>query len=305
MPMYNLIEYSDNYAKTTGSLWQYFRDEPDDNLEYSESFKPKIKITGKIPNDDNEKDVEIMVPLKYLSNFWRTLEMPLINCQVNLILTWSSTCVITNSTGAGTFAITDTKLYVPVVTLSTQENTKILQQLKSGFKRVISWSKYLSKPELLRRNANLNHLAEPSFQGVNRLFVLAFENDAQRTSDSGYYLSNVEIKDYNIMINGENVFDQPIKYNKVTYENIKKIVTGQGDDYTTGCLLDYPYFMDTYKMNAVDLSKQQALDADPRASQQINFTANLGRAGNTGVYFILEEAKETILDFSQGTVKVL
>ena len=305
MPMYNLIEYSDNYAKTTGSLWQYFRDEPDDNLEYSESFKPKIKITGKIPNDDNEKDVEIMVPLKYLSNFWRTLEMPLINCQVNLILTWSSTCVITNSTGAGTFAITDTKLYVPVVTLSTQENTKILQQLKSGFKRVISWSKYLSKPELLRRNANLNHLAEPSFQGVNRLFVLAFENDAQRTSDSGYYLSNVEIKDYNIMINGANVFDQPIKYNKVTYENIKKIVTGQGDDYTTGCLLDYPYFMDTYKMNAVDLSKQQALDADPRAIQQINFTANLGRAGNTGVYFILEEAKETILDFSQGTVKVL
>ena len=87
MPMYNLIEYSDNYAKATGSLWQYFRDEPDDNLEDSESFKSKIKITGKTPNDDNEKDVEIMVPLKYLSNFWRTLEMPLINCEVNLILT--------------------------------------------------------------------------------------------------------------------------------------------------------------------------------------------------------------------------
>ena len=90
MPMYNLIEYSDNYAKTTGRLWQYFRDEPDDNLEDSESFKPKIKITGKTPDDDNEKDVEIMVPLKYLSNFWRTLEMPLINSsEVNLILTWS------------------------------------------------------------------------------------------------------------------------------------------------------------------------------------------------------------------------
>ena len=110
MPMYNLIEYSDNYAKTTGSLWQYFRDEPNDNLADSESFKSKIKITGKTPNVDNEKDVEIMVSLKYLSNFWRTLEMPLINCEVNLILTWSSTCVITNSTGAGTFEITDTKL---------------------------------------------------------------------------------------------------------------------------------------------------------------------------------------------------
>ena len=124
MSMYNLIEYSDNYAKTTGSLWQYFRDDDGDgddiDIEDSKSFKSKVKITGKTPNDGNEKDVEIMVPLKYLSNFWRSLEMPLINCEVNLILTWSPTCVITNSNGPGTFAITDTKLYVPVVTLSTQ-----------------------------------------------------------------------------------------------------------------------------------------------------------------------------------------
>ena len=152
--------------------------------------------------------------------------MPLINCEVNLILTWSSTCaicVITNSNGAGTFAITDTELYFPVVTLSTQENTKFLQQLKSGFKRVINWNKYLSKPELLAQNPNLNHLIEPSFQGVNRLFVLAFENDNHRTIHDRYYLPEVEIKDYNIMINGENFFDQPIKNNKVTYENIRKI----------------------------------------------------------------------------------
>ena len=298
MPICNLIEYSDNYAKTTGSLWQDFRDDPNDNLANSESFKSKIKITGKTPNNDNEKDVEIMVPLKYLSNFWRTLEMPLINCEVNVILTWSSTCVVTNSNGAGTFAITDTKLYVPVVTLSTQENTTLLQQLKSGFKRVINWNKYLSKPESFRRNANLNYLVEPIFQGINRLFVLAFEGDTQRTSHSGYYLPNVELKDYNIMINGENIFDQPVKNNKVSYENIRKIATGQGDDYTTGCLLDYPYFVDTYKMIAVDLSKKQALNVDPRAIQQINFTANLDRAGNTRFYFILEEAKETILDFS-------
>ena len=305
MTVYNLMDYSDNYAKTSASLWQYFRDEPDDNIEDSESFKFKVKITGKTPNNNNVKDVEIMVPLKYLSNFWRTLEIPLINCEVNLILTWSSTCVITNSDGAGTFAITVTKLYVPVVTLSTQENTKFLQQLKSGFKRVINWNKYLSKPELLAQNPNLNHLIELSFQGVNRLFVLAFENDDDRTRSDEYYLPTVEIKDYNIMINGENFFDQPIKNNKVTYENIRKIATGQVDDYATGCLLDYSYFADTYKMIAVDLSKQQALDADPRAIQQINFTANLDRAGNTRVYFILEEAKETILDFSQGTVKVL
>ena len=305
MPMYNLIEYSDNYEKASGSLWQYFRDEPNGNIEDSESFKSKIKITGKTPNNNNVKDVEIMVPLKYLSDFWRTLEMPLINCAVNLILTWSSTCVITVSNGAGTFEITDTKLYVPVVTLSTQENTKLLQHLKSGFKRVINWNKYLSKPELIRRNLNLNHLVEPSFQGINRLFVLAFEGDAQRIVHTGYYFPNVEIKDYNVMINGENFFDQPIKNKKTTYENITKITIGQGDDYTTGCLLDYSYFIDTYKMIAVDLSKQQALYADPRAIQQINFTANLDRAGNTRIYFIPEEAKETILDFSQGTVKVL
>ena len=319
MPMYSLIEYSDNSCdKTTGSLWQYDKDIParnnnnnaiiifvENNL--TDSFNFKVKFTSQTRNN-GKKDVEIMVPLKYLSNFWRTLEMPLIKCEVNLILTWSSTCVLVASNieaQNATFAITDTKLYVPVVTLSTQENTKFLQQLKSGFKRVINWNKYLSKPESLAQNPNLNHLVEPSFQGVNMLFVLAFENDDDRTSSDEYYLPTVEIKDYNIMINGENFFDQPIKNNKVTYENIRKIATGQGDDYTIGSLLDYSYFADTYKMIAVDLSKQQALDADPRAIQQINFTANLDRAGNTRVYFILEEAKETILDFSQGTIKVL
>ena len=209
-----------------------------------------------------------MVSLKYLSNFWRNLEMALINCEVHLILTWSSTCVIASvivANQAATFAITDTRLDVPVLTLSTQENTKFFQQLKSGFKTVINWNKYLSKPELLAQIPNLNHLVEPSFQGVNRLFVLVFENDNDRTSDEQYYLPTVEIKDYNIMINGENFFDQPIKNKKVTYDNIRKIATGQGDDSTTGCLLDYPYFANTYKIIAVDLSKQQALDVDARA----------------------------------------
>ena len=168
-----------------------------------------------------------MVPLKYLSNFWRTLEMPLINCEVNLILTWSLTCVLIATSipnRNATFAITDTKLYVPVVTLSTQENTKFFQQLKSGFKRVINLNKYLSKPELLAQNPNFKHLVEPSFQGVNRLFVLAFENDDDRTSDDQYYLPTVEIKDYNIMINSENCFDQLIKNRGVTYDNIKKLL---------------------------------------------------------------------------------
>ena len=134
-----------------------------------------------------------MVPLKYLSNFWRTLEMYLINCEINFVLTWSANCVIVSTNVANenaTFEITDTKLCVPVVTLSTQDNSKMLQQIKSGFKRVINSNNQnyiiISKPELLRKNPNLNQLVEPSFQGVNRLFVLAFENDIQRTSAKGY-----------------------------------------------------------------------------------------------------------------------
>ena len=164
--------------------------------------------------------------------------MTLINCEVNLILTWSAN----NAANQGaTFAITEASLYVQVVTLSAQDNAKLLTQLKLGF----IWNKYLSKPELLRRNPNLNHLVEPSFQGVNRLFVLAFKNDAQRTSNKRCYLPNV-------MIDGKSVFDQPVKSNKVTYENIRKIATGQGDDYTTGSLLDYIYFKYYYKMIVVN-----------------------------------------------------
>ena len=200
MPMYNLIEYSDNYAKTSGTLWQYLLDIPplDNNnrIAFSteaylnDSFNFKAKITGQT-GDNGTKDVEIMVPLDYLSNFWRTLEMPVINCEINLILMWSSTRVIVSTNNANqnaTFTITDTKLYVPVVTLSTKENSKLLEQSKSGFKRVINWKKYLSKPELLLQNANLNHLVEPSFQGVNRLFVLAFENVNHRISTRHYNL---------------------------------------------------------------------------------------------------------------------
>ena len=220
---YNLLEYSDNYSKTSGSLWQYCKDLPavDNNnatADFAEnnltdSFNFKVKMTGQT-GDCETKNVEVMVPLKYLSNFWPTLEIPLINSEIRLILKWSANCVNVSTNIANqnaTFAITNTKLYVPVVSLSTQDNTKLLEQLKSGFKRVINWNKYLSKPELLAQNPSLNHLVKASVQGVDRLFVLTFENDTQRTSAKGYYRPNVEIKDCNIMINGENFFDQPVK----------------------------------------------------------------------------------------------
>ena len=140
--------------------------------------------------------------------------MHLVNCEINIILTWSPNCVIVYTDVANqgaTFARTKATLYVPVATLSTQNNAKLLQQLKPGFKRTINWNKYLSKPELLAINPNLNHLVERSFQGSNRLFVLVFEEDTQRTSDKRYYLPNVEIKDYNVMIFGKKAFDQPVK----------------------------------------------------------------------------------------------
>ena len=199
-------------------------------------------------------------------------------------MTWS----ITNSTGEEKFAITETKLFVPVVTLSTKDNEELLQQLKSGFKKTIIWNKYDSSIKTFAQNRYLNYLINPSFQGVNRLFVLSFENG-----------------NYDVMIDGRNFFDQPINSMSKTFENIRKIATGKGDNYTTGCLLDYLYFKENYKKVAVDLSRQNELDADPRAIQQINFTGNSDRAGNTTIFFIAEEAKETIFEFSQGTVKVL
>ena len=212
MPMYNLIKYSDNYSKTSGSVWQYCKEIPAvDNsanivdfnrANATDSFNFKTIITGQTDNDGRIDNVEIMVPLKYLSNFWRTLKMSLINCEVQLILTWSANCIIIYTDVANqkpTFTIIATNLCVPVVTLSTLDNAKLLTQLKSGFKRTINWNKYLRKPELLSQNPNLNLLVEPSFQGENRLFVLAFEDNEERTSNKGYYIPNVEIKDYSVL----------------------------------------------------------------------------------------------------------
>ena len=193
----------------------------------TDSFNFKSNIIGKTAanNDDGNiagrVDVEIMVPLKYLSNFWRTLEMPLINCEIKLILTWSKNSVIISTNVVDqipTFTITETNLYVPVATLSTHDNSKLLPQSKNGFKRTISLNKYLVKPELIAQNANLNHLIKPSFQGENRLFALAFEDDVQRIGKKRYCIPNVEIKDYHVMISGKNFFDQPINNMIETYE---------------------------------------------------------------------------------------
>ena len=185
-----------------------------------------------------------MVPLKYLSNFWRTLELLLINCQIALQLTCSKKSILAADYVANQvpkFKMTGTKFYVPVVTLSTQENINLLKQLEAGFERTINWNKYHSKKSSQAQNRYLNVLIDPIFQGVNRLSVLSFEGDDGRKSCKKYVLPTAEIKYYNVVIDGRNLFNQPIKNDLKTYDNIRKIATGQGDDYITWCLLDYQY----------------------------------------------------------------
>ena len=226
--------------------------------------------------------------------------MPLINCEIYLQLKWSKNCILVADTAANQnaeFKITDKKLYVPVRTLSTQDNIKLLKQLKSGFKRTINWNKYLPRPANRVQNKYLYFLIDPRFQGVNRLFVLSFKDDVGGESHKQYYLPTVEITNCNVMIDGKNFFDHLIKNDLKAYDIIRNIGTGKGDDYTRGCLLDYPYFKKYSKLTAIDLNKQQNLDADAKTIQKYNFTENLGRGKCFSMLFIIEEAKETALDF--------
>ena len=201
--------------------------------------------------------------------------MSIINCEINLILSWSGNCFIIDNpveNQVPRLTITNTKLFVIVVTLSIPDNTKLLQQLKSGFKRTTNWNKYQSKVTVQKRNRHWNYFIDPIFQRVHILFVFSFENNGYRASSKSYYLPQVEIKDYNVMTDERNLLIQLVKNNlRTIYDNIWKIETRQGDDYTTGCLLDYLYFKTYYKLIAIDLSKQQELDAELKAIKHINF----------------------------------
>ena len=322
MPMYNLIEYSDNYSDTSGSFWQFKRDEITNNADVTNdnapSFKYKANLVGNTENNSTKNGVKIAVSLKYLSNFWRSLEMPLINFKVELSLKWYERCLLTAANTA-TFRITDAKLYVPIVTLSIEDNSKLTKLLNEGFKRPIYWNEYKVTPNKTVELAAVNdvkyirELLDSSCQVVKRLFVLAYNNTAgndQVSVDSykKYFLLRVKIDNYNIEIDGRNFYDQPINDSVKQYDEVRKISTGQGDDYTTGCLLDYYFFEKNYRLPADDLSKQKALEADSRAIQKIIFTGTIKEAvANTRVviFYILEKLKETILEFSKGTTKVL
>ena len=256
-------------------------------------------------------NVKVVVPLKCLSNFFRSLEVPLINCKIKLNLTLKKECVLSSNDGNAVFIINNTKLYVPVVTLSKEDNKDFIEQQNKGFQRSIYWNEYKAK----ERTENADHNAtkyinlDPSFQGVNRLFVMAYnrlaaanDNQFNRNSQQKYYLPRNDLNKYNVIIDGRNIYDNPIESDIEKYRELKKVMIGKGEDYTTGSLLDYNYFLKYYKLVAVDLSKQKELDADPRAIHQIEF--NYVLPTNSTVYWVLEKSKETILEFYKGTVKV-
>ena len=222
------------------------------NDDKAPSFKYKASVIGNTEDNGRKNGVKIAVPLKYLSNFWRSLEMSLINCKVELLLKWYERCLLTAAATA-TFKITDAKLYVPIVTLSIEDNSKLTKLLNEGFKRPIYWNEYKVTPNKIVEIADVNEekyireLLDSSCQGVKRLFVLAYDNTAgnnQVSIDSfkKYFLPRVKIENYNIEIDGKNFDDQPINDSIKQYDEIRKISTRQGDDYTTRCLLDFPYF---------------------------------------------------------------
>ena len=289
------------------------------------TYNVAAKITNAEGNEVNnpaydasksgKKEFEIAVPLKYLSNFWRTLDMLLINCEVSLILTWSRECVITSmerrvitntrrdtSSTNATFQITDTKLYVPVVTLSTENNKRLLEQLRTGLKRTIKWIKYRSEMTNQTKNNNLNCLIDSLFTKVNRLFVLRFENENGRPSFSKYYVPNVQIKNFNVLIHGKRFFNMPIENDNETYEQI--IEMGRNNDYTTGILSDYEYFSKHYKLIAIDLSKQTELE-NPDLKQQINFIGRLKRNEGATMFSIIEKSEETTFELLQNAATVI
>ena len=295
MPMYNLIEYSDNYQDSSATLYQYKRDEPPDDIDNnltvnnSSSFKYKVKLLGNPVVDNNVAtlNVKVVVPLKYLSNLFRSLEMPLINCKIKLDLTWKKECVLSSNDGNAVFIINDTKLYVPVVTLSKEDNKDFIEQQNKGFQRSVYWNEYKTKEQEENANANnFKHITlDPSFQGVNRLFVMAYsrvDDQPTRNGQQKYYLPRIDLNKYNVFIDGRHFYDDPIEIDIEKYRELKKVMIGKGEDYTTGSLLDYNYFDKHYKLVAVNLSKQKELDTHPRAIQQIEFKYMLGT--NSPIY---------------------
>ena len=208
--------------------------------------------------------------------------------------------VYDNSPTNACFKITDCKLYVPVITLSAENDNKLLEQLKAGFKITIKWNKYRSEMSNQAANNNLNYLIDPTYSKVSKLFVLSFENKEDRTSFSKYYLPKVEVKDFNVLIDQKTFFEIPVKNEEEAYEAI--IEMSKNNDYTTGNLLDYEYFSNHNRLIRIDLSKQIELE-NPALKQKSNFIGRLEE--NATMFFIIDKKEETTFDFSQNSVVVV
>ena len=236
MPMHNLLEYSYNYQDSSAILYQYKRDEPleaDAVAELaannSDSFKYKISLLGDPVLDGAiaKRNVKVVVPLKYLSNFFRSLEMSLINCKIKLNLTWKKEYVLSTDAGDAVFIINDTKMYVPVVTLSKEYNKDFIEQQNKGFQRSIYCNEYKTKEQEEAGNANVTKYInlDPFFQGVKRLFVLAYNRvDGQptRNGQQKNYLPRIDLNKYNVIIDGRHFYNNPIESDIEKYRELKK-----------------------------------------------------------------------------------
>ena len=205
-----------------------------------------------------------------------------------------------NAPTNATFQIQGTKLYVPVVTLSTQDDNKLLEQLKTEFRGTIKWNKYRSKMTNQTKTNKLNYSIDPTFNKINRLFVLSFENEKERTCFSKYYTPKVAIKDFNVLIDGKSFFHAPGKKK----EECEKIIEiSKTNDYTSGNLFNYEYYSKHYKLIAIGLSKQIELE-NPDLKQQINFVGKLEDDRAT-MFFIIEKSEETTFEFLQNSVSII
>ena len=226
-------------------------------------MKYKTALVGKTKDYTNPKsfvkNTKIVVPLKYLSNFWRSLEMPFISCKIRLELNWIKDCILSSAGNSAKFKIKDAKLHVPIITLSTKDNVNLTKQLSNGFKKSVYRNSYQTNPaKVMNKGTNIYELLSASFQDVRRLFALAYvtaaddaNNRAGIISNKKYFLPRGEIASYNVLIDGRNVYDQPINDLIKQYDEARKISTGKGNGCTTGCLLDYAYFKDNYRLIAI------------------------------------------------------
>ena len=278
MPMYNLLYYSKNFRKTTGSFWNYYPDMP--NSGYNDNNNERTRIFYLIKNSEN-----FNYKTKLVGNLGDNL--PVVN---NLVKAEKIVKL--------KFNITDCKLYVPIVTLQTEYQKQLYEELKTGITIDFTWSKYRSQVIYQTATNNLNYLIDPTYKNVNKLFILAFEKEEDKKSFSEYYTRTIEIKDYNVILDGTKPFYEiPIKNKEETYKAITELI--RDGIFRTGNEFSYEYFCTHYKVISIDLNRQKS----EFENQQINFIGKLQQ--DATIFFIIEEKHTTGLEFLQNSLFIV